>query len=137
MKRDISPLCINHDTAMNHDVFMVDVEGIQSRLELYSCGVIGCDQKYSMKHGYFRGTLGQSIEESTNVKRCLECREHLYLASRGHTMEDTIWLCSNEICSSNVTGGSSGGSYGRSRGKITPKKTKSKAPRKKNPKRIR
>lgn len=38
----------------------------------------------------------------TNVKRCLECgQQSLYLAERGLTTADSVWLCSNDACPSN------------------------------------
>jgi hypothetical protein len=37
----------------------------------------------------------------TNVKPCLECGQYLYLASRGQTTLDNVWLCPNENCPSN------------------------------------
>jgi len=37
----------------------------------------------------------------TNVKRCLDCGGPLYLAKRGVTTADTVWLCSNKSCPSN------------------------------------
>jgi hypothetical protein len=36
-----------------------------------------------------------------NVKPCLECGQNLYLASRGQTTLDNVWLCPNENCPSN------------------------------------
>jgi hypothetical protein len=39
-------------------------------------------------------------KQVTNVKRCLDCGQHLYLAERGMTTADTVWLCSNENCPS-------------------------------------
>ena len=98
MKGDIAPLCPRHSELMTLASLIIKVEVFESLLQAYACQVPGCDQKYSMGHGYFEVELGGSIKESKNVKRCLECREHLYLAKRGETTADATWLCSNEIC---------------------------------------
>jgi len=37
----------------------------------------------------------------TSIQRCLKCGQQLYVARRGETTLDTIWLCSNPSCLSN------------------------------------
>ena len=98
MRGDITPLCPHHDEPMALVELAIKVEISSSLLQAYACRVPGCNEKYSMGHGYFEVVIGDSIQESSNVKRCLECREHLYLAKRGATTAETMWLCSNEIC---------------------------------------
>jgi hypothetical protein len=48
-----------------------------------------------------RATNEKQDKQVTNVKRCLECGEHLYLAERGVTTADTVWLCPNGNCPCN------------------------------------
>ena len=43
----------------------------------------------------------QAHRGPTNIKRCLDCGQELYLARRGEMTLDTIWLCSNSSCPSN------------------------------------
>lgn len=98
MKSDITPLCPHHDEPMTLARLVIKIESFESLLQAYACRFPGCNEKYSMGHGYFEAVTGDNIKASRNVKRCIECREHLYLAKRGATAEDTTWLCSNENC---------------------------------------
>jgi hypothetical protein len=88
MKIDIAPLCLHHNELMVLSALTIKVGIFESLLRAYAYRVRGCNQKYSMNHGYFEVGIGISIKESRNVRRCLECREHLYLPKRGATTAD-------------------------------------------------
>jgi len=42
-----------------------------------------------------------AIEDATNKQPCADCGLFLYMAKRGATMADTVWVCVNEECPSN------------------------------------
>jgi hypothetical protein len=60
----------------------------------------GCNQHYDMGHGYYVMREG-AFEDATNKQPCADCSHFLYMAKRGATMPDTVWLCANEGCPSN------------------------------------
>jgi ssDNA-binding Zn-finger/Zn-ribbon topoisomerase 1 len=101
MKTNISPLCPHHNERMLPALITIKADFFESQLQAYACPLPECNERYSMSHGHFTGVTGESIKEATNVKRCHECGQHLYLAERGATTADTTWLCSNEECRSN------------------------------------
>jgi hypothetical protein len=65
----------------------------------FVCSVYGCNQRYDTGHGYYVVRNG-AVEDATNKQPCSECSLFLYMAKRGATMADTVWLCANEECPS-------------------------------------
>ena len=59
-----------------------------------------CNQLYDTGHGYYVMREGV-VEDATNKQPCADCGLLLYMAKRGATIGDTIWLCANEECPSN------------------------------------
>jgi hypothetical protein len=53
-----------------------------------------------MGHGYYLMREG-AVEEEPNKVPCPECSLRLYLAKRGKTLSDSVWLFANEGCRSN------------------------------------
>ena len=101
MLLDISPLCLYHNKPMILTQDTLHPRRVfQQTDHWFVCPVYGCSQRYDMKHGYYV-MRGSAFEDATNKKPCPTCSFRLYMAKRGATMEDTVWLCSNEACFSN------------------------------------
>jgi hypothetical protein len=64
----------------------------------YSCSIAECNHHYTVADGHFRLVNGE--KEIKSRKPCPECHAHQYLAKRGETTLDTIWLCPNKDCPS-------------------------------------
>jgi len=101
MLLDISPLCLYHNCPL-----FIAKEIRQPRRFLeethywFACPVFGCNQRYDMGRGYHVIRHG-AVEDATNIQPCADCSLFLYMAKRGATMADTVWLCANEGCPSN------------------------------------
>jgi hypothetical protein len=53
-----------------------------------------------MGHGYYVVREG-AAEDAPYQQPCPACSLRLYMAKRGATLADTVWLCANEGCPSN------------------------------------
>ena len=101
MRLDISPLCLYHNRPM---ALAQEVRHPRRYLEetyhWFACLVDGCKQCYDMGKGYYELVDGKR-NDATNKQPCSECSFRVYLAKRGQTLADTVWLCANEECPSN------------------------------------
>jgi hypothetical protein len=101
MLLDIPPLCLYHNQPM-----ILTQETLHPRslfgetYHRFACSVYGCNQRYDMGNGYYVMRDG-AIEDATNKQPCTDCGLFLYVAKRGSTMADAVWLCANEECPSN------------------------------------
>jgi hypothetical protein len=103
MKADISPLCIHHNKAMvRNDDQKPSARSIHVAevFSYFACTESGCLQRYDMGLGYYED--GKADSKSRSSKPCTECGFQLYLAKRGETTLDTVWLCANKACPANV-----------------------------------
>jgi hypothetical protein len=71
-----------------------DTQGVRSKFRLR-------DRPYDQTLIKTKAIQRETDSQPTNFKRCLECGGSLYLAKRGVTTADTVWLCSNHTCPSN------------------------------------
>lgn len=101
MLLDISPLCLYHNCPMILvEQTLYPRRFLKEIYEWFTCPVHGCNQRYDMTHGYYVMRDG-AFEDATN-KPCADCSLFLYMVRRGETMGDTVWLCANEKCPSNM-----------------------------------
>jgi len=82
------PLCPEHNRPMK----------VSAELDGYACILLRCNHHYTLTDGHFRLINGD--KEIWNVKRCPECTAHQYLAKRGKTKLEAVWLCPNVACPS-------------------------------------
>jgi hypothetical protein len=102
MLLDISPLCLHHNVPMILAQEKRDPERIlDPTYHWYACSIRGCLLRYDMGHGYHTIEHNDLDPSATNKQPCYECSRRLYMAKRGATMADTVWLCANEECPSN------------------------------------
>src|SRR5215468_9115369 len=101
MLLDISPLCLYHNQPM-----VLTQQTLHPRRFLgetyhwFVCSAYGCNHRYDARRGYYVMRDG-AIEDATNKQPCADCGLFLYMAKRGATMADTVWVCVNEECPSN------------------------------------
>jgi len=101
MLLDISPLCLYHNIPM-----ILTQETLHPRRFLeetyywFACPVRDCNQRYDMGHGYYV-VRESAVEDAPYQQPCPARSLRLYMAKRGATLADTVWLCSNEACPSN------------------------------------
>jgi hypothetical protein len=101
MPLDISPLCLYHDLQMNlSQETRHPRRFLEETYYWFSCPVPGCNQHYDMERGYYAITNGRR-EYGTNKPPCPDCSLRLYMAKRGATLAETVWLCANGGCRSN------------------------------------
>ena len=81
------PLCPSHNEPMKVNLTFTG----------YSCPAEGCTIAYTEDEGYSRFVNGVK-QRPSNVRRCAECTGHLYLARRGKTRTENVWLCPNKEC---------------------------------------
>ena len=101
MLPNISPQCLYHNMPMV--LFEQTLHPRRDFAETYhwfACSVSGCKQRYDVGHGYYVMRDG-GAEEAANRHPCAECSHFLYMAKRGTTPADTVWMCANEECPSN------------------------------------
>jgi hypothetical protein len=97
----ISPLCLHHNIPM-----LLIEQTVHPRRFLeqtyywFACPVCHCNQRYDIGHGYYTLVDGK-LHDTTNNQSCPECSLLLYMAKRGPTLADSVWLCANEDCRSN------------------------------------
>lgn len=100
MLLDISPLCLYHNQPM---ILIQETlhpgRFLQETYHWFACPVYGCNERYDTTHGYYV-IREETVEDATNRQPCAECGLFLYMAKRGETMADTVWLCANEKCPS-------------------------------------
>ena len=96
---DISSLCLYHNQPM-----ILTQQTLHPRRSReatwFACPVRDCNQRYDTERGYCVIREG-AVEDATNRRPCADCGLFLYMAKRGATMADTVWLCANEECPSN------------------------------------
>jgi hypothetical protein len=101
MLLDISPLCVYHNLPM-----ILTQETLHPRRFLeetyywFACPARDCNQRYDIDHGYYVVREG-AAEDAPYQQPCPACSLRLYMAKRGATLADTVWLCANEGCPSN------------------------------------
>ena len=102
MLLDISPLCLYHNVPMMLDEEKRDPERIlDPTYHWYACSVRGCLLRYDMGLGYHTIEHDDLDPSATNKDPFYECSHRLYMAKRGGTIGNTVWLCANEECPSN------------------------------------
>ena len=101
MLLDISPLCLYHNQTMILTQQTLHPRRLREETcHWFACPVRDCNQCYDTERGYCVIREG-AVEDATNRQPCADCGLFLYMAKRGATMADTVWLCANEKCLSN------------------------------------
>ena len=101
MLLDISPLCLYHNEPMILTQKTLHPRRfLEENCHWFACPVHDCNQRYDTGRGYYVVRDG-AVEDATNRQPCADCGLFLYMAKRGATMADTVWLCANEECPSN------------------------------------
>jgi hypothetical protein len=82
----------------------IDIEGWELVVEPDAKGIVS---RFRVKDGpadqilIKRKIANQPLTGVTNIKRCLECGQSLYLQHRGLTTADSVWLCATPACPAN------------------------------------
>ena len=101
MFRNISPLCLYHNRPMIlNERTLHPRRFLEETYHWFACPVHDCNERYDTEHGYYVVREGP-IEDATNKQPCADCGLFLYMAKRGATIGETVWLCANEECRSN------------------------------------
>ena len=96
MLLDISPLCLYHNQPMiPTQQTLHPRRSFEETYHWFVCSVHGCNQRFDTERGYYVMRDG-AVEDSTNKQSCSECSLFLYMAKRGATMVDTVWVCAND-----------------------------------------